>query len=114
MTVAGLGYVGIANTNPQQALDVIGNVKISAGGIMWPEELQEPTAGTSINRIRRCMSSGTNALYANTILGDQTADLNNINTPVTSLVELPGLNNLIVYNYRKYNRDLYVQSQPAC
>jgi hypothetical protein len=93
LTVSGDKRVGINVSNPETELEINGSLKLSGGiklnGTFGTTGQVLLNTGGSI-----AWGSGTNALYANTILGDQTADLNNVNTPVTSLIELPGLDDL--------------------
>lgn len=93
LTITGDKKVGINISNPEHELEINGSMKLS-GGIKLNStfgtvgQVIVNTGGSAV------WGSGTNALFSNTILSDQNADLNNISTSITSLTGLPGLTSI--------------------
>src|ERR1041385_6099907 len=90
LTVMGSGLIGIGQVNPNEKLEVNGNIKVT-GGIIGNNGLGNngqvlQSTGSTVS-----WTSATNALFNNTYLYDQTSTLNNISTATNFLI---GLDNM--------------------
>ncbi|MEJ0031563.1 MAG: hypothetical protein WDO15_14835 [Bacteroidota bacterium] len=95
LTVQGDKKVGINVSNPHEALEINGNLQLN-GNIVANSALGQNGQVLQTQAGVLAWGSGTNALYSNTRLHDQTADLNNISTGANTL---SGLNSMPSFTF---------------